>query len=61
MNGLSFELAPPAVAPDPNRVDVACFVGYVARRTAALPAGVRRALAEARWIGGPWGQSMRSR
>lgn len=56
MNGLSFELAPPAVAPDPNRVDVACFVGYVARRTAALPAGVRGALAEARWIGGPWGR-----
>jgi len=54
MNGLSFELAPPAVAPDPNRVDVACFVGYVGRRASALPAGVRTALAEARWIAGPW-------
>ncbi len=54
MNGLSFELAPPAVAPDPNRVDVACFVGYVGRRASALPASVRTALAEGRWIGGPW-------
>lgn len=54
MNGLSFELAPPALAPDQNRVDVACFVGYVARRTSALPARVRAALAEARWIDGPW-------
>ncbi len=54
MNGLSFELAPPALAPDQNRVDVACFVGYVARRSTALPASVRAALAEARWIDGPW-------
>jgi len=54
MNGLSFELAPPAVAPDPNRVDVACFVGYVGRRATALPASVHAALVEARWIDGPW-------
>ena len=54
MNGLSFTLAPPAAAADPNRVDVACFVGYVARRTTPLPVSVRAALAEARWIGGPW-------
>jgi hypothetical protein len=54
MNGLSFELAPPAVAPDPNRVDVACFVGYVGRRATPLPASVHTALVEARWIDGPW-------
>ncbi|TLD46827.1 MAG: hypothetical protein FAZ92_00886 [Accumulibacter sp.] len=54
MNGLSFELAPPAVAADPNRVDVACFVGYVGRRSTPLPASVRAALAAAGWIGGPW-------
>ena len=54
MNGLSFELAPPAVAPDPNRGDVACFVGYVGRRATPLPASVHTALVEARWIDGPW-------
>ena len=54
MNGLSFELAPPAPAPDPNRVDIACFVGYVARRATPLPAAVRAALAEARWTDGPY-------
>ena len=54
MNGLSFELAPLAPAPDPNRVDIACFVGHVARRATPLPANVRTALAEARWTSGPW-------
>ncbi|WP_291995003.1 phage tail protein [Candidatus Accumulibacter sp. ACC003] len=54
MNGVSFELAPPRVAADANRVDVACFVGYVGRRATALPANVRTALAETRWIAGPW-------
>ena len=54
MNGLSFELAPPAAAADPNRVDVACFIGYVARRPTPLVADVRKALAAAGWSGGPW-------
>ena len=54
MNGLSFELAPPAAAPEPNRVDIACFVGYIARRASRLPASVRAALAEARWVEGPY-------
>jgi hypothetical protein len=54
LNGLSFEIAPPAVAADPNRVDVACFVGYVGRRSTPLPASVRAPLAAAGWIGGPW-------
>ena len=49
MNGLSFELAPPAAAADPNRVDVACFIGYVARRQTPLVADVRKALAAAGW------------
>ena len=34
--GLSFEVAPPA-ATHPNRTDVACFVGAVARRRATAP------------------------
>ncbi len=54
MNGLSFALAPPVLAPDQNRTDVACFVGYVPRRTSPLPARVCAALAEAGWIDGPW-------
>ena len=54
MNGLSFELAPSAPTPDPNRVDIACFTGYVARRATPLPAAVRAALAEARWVDGPY-------
>ncbi len=57
MNGLSFELAPLTAAPDPNRVDIACFVGYVARRASRLPASVRTALAEARWADGPYARS----
>lgn len=54
MNGLSFELAPSAPAADPKRVDVACFVGYVARRAGRLPASVRAALTAARWVEGPY-------
>ncbi|HSD59251.1 MAG TPA: hypothetical protein VLC55_00155 [Burkholderiales bacterium] len=38
--GLSFEAAPPA-APHPNRTDIACFVGCVARRARALRAGLQ--------------------
>lgn len=54
MRGLVFERAAQAQRPDPNRVDIACFVGFVARRSGALPAGVRAALAHARWTDGPW-------
>jgi hypothetical protein len=54
MNGLSFEIAPPAAAADPNRVDVACFIGFVGRRSSPLPTGVRTALAAGGWLAGPW-------
>lgn len=54
MRGLAFESAPPALQADPNRVDIACFVGFVGRRPGALPAAVRTALARARWTDGPW-------
>ncbi len=54
MNGLTFELAAPAPQADPNRVDIACFVGFVGRRPTPLPAAVRAALAQARWTRGPW-------
>ncbi len=32
MNGLYFVVDPPVLAADPNRTDIACFVGYIARR-----------------------------
>lgn len=38
--GLSFEVAPPAAA-HPLRTDIACFVGTVARRRVAAPAGLQ--------------------
>src|SRR5262245_23247831 len=34
MSGLTFEDLAPAAAAAPNRADVACFVGFVARRVA---------------------------
>jgi hypothetical protein len=53
IGGLLFEdLAPPA-ASAPNRADIACFVGFVARRDGPLPPEIERWLAEHGWIGGP--------
>ncbi len=37
MSGLVFESAPPIVASAPNRSDIACFIGFVSRRSTALP------------------------
>ena len=48
MYGLRFETAAPPLRPDPNRIDVACFIGYVARRPGPLPASVIDALAAQR-------------
>ncbi|MDH5666854.1 MAG: hypothetical protein OEY86_02435 [Nitrospira sp.] len=42
MKGLQFETQAPIVAADPNRADIACFVGFVARRTKSpLPSFIR--------------------
>jgi hypothetical protein len=46
--GLSFEVAPPG-AVHPNRTDIACFVGAVARRRAATPVQ-RMPEVLARWL-----------
>ena len=55
LTGLTFETAQPPAAAAPNRADVACFIGMVARRPrVALPAGVRAQLRGTGWIGGPW-------
>jgi phage tail-like protein len=52
---LVFEVAAPPAAPDANRADVACFVGYVARRAGRpLPAPMRAQLDAAGWVNGLW-------
>ena len=58
VTGLYFETAPALPAVDPNRTDVACFIGYVARRARApLPAHMREELRRAGWLDGPWARS----
>lgn len=56
MLGLDFEIQAPVVAPDPNRTDIACFVGFVRRRGTVLSASVRRWLDEQGWTGPPYGR-----
>ncbi len=52
---LVFETAAPALRTAPERTDVACFVGFVARRRdQPLPMSVRRQLTDAGWVHGPW-------
>lgn len=52
--GLVFDTAPAARPSPPQRADVACFVGFVARRPGVpLPAAVRRQLESAGWARGP--------
>lgn len=50
MSGLLFKTAAPAATSSPNRADVVCFIGFVARRTAApLPSGLKTWLQEHGW------------
>ena len=49
MNRLIFEQESPVVAADPNRADIACFVGFIAKRKTAAPAHVTRWLHEQGW------------
>lgn len=54
MDGLSFVAAPPAARSDPARADIACFVGFVARRAGDLAAERRKlkaALEKLGWVG----------
>jgi uncharacterized protein len=58
LSGLQFQVAAPAGSVSPDRTDIACFIGYVARRPGvALPDDVKTALGVAGWRGGPWGRS----
>jgi hypothetical protein len=53
--GIVFQTAAPPVPPEPNRADIACFIGFVGRRPGTpLPPAVRAELAAAGWIEGPW-------
>jgi len=52
---LVFDNAAPLVPGEPERADVACFIGFVARRRERpLPAAVRAQLRDAGWVDGPW-------
>jgi hypothetical protein len=54
MDGLSFVAAAPPVESDPARADIACFMGFVARRAgplAAERATLQTALGELGWTG----------
>lgn len=54
---LIFETATPGLRTAPERADVACFVGFIARRREQLlPEAVRQQLREAGWVDGPWRQ-----
>ncbi|QHE85160.1 phage tail sheath C-terminal domain-containing protein [Hydrogenophaga sp. BPS33] len=54
---LIFETATPGLRTAPERADVACFVGFIARRREQpLPDAVRQQLREAGWVDGPWRQ-----
>jgi hypothetical protein len=58
LSGLQFQAAAPAGSVSPDRTDIACFIGYVARRPGvALPIDVHTALRAAGWLDGPWGRS----
>src|SRR5262245_41542608 len=55
MIGLDFATTGALAPADANRADVACFIGYVARRQQApLPSDVQTALRAGGWVDGPW-------
>jgi hypothetical protein len=52
---LVFEYSATTAEPDRYRADVACFIGFVARRAGApVPAAVRAQLTAAGWVDGIW-------
>ena len=51
MRGISFQYSRPIAPSDPNRMDIACFVGFVPRRHGtALPQELTDWLAQYRWL-----------
>lgn len=49
MFGLRFEAQAPVIESNPNRTDIACFVGFIGRRQTQVPAVITRWLAERNW------------
>jgi len=54
VTGLLFEEQAPVVASHPNRADVACFVGFVGRRTGPLPRQIQDWLVAEGWLAALW-------
>jgi hypothetical protein len=51
MSHVFFQVQPPIVPADPNRADIACFVGFVAqRKDAIIPAELRGWLCRQNWL-----------
>lgn len=57
MNGLVFQDQLPVTVSHPNRTDIACFVGFVARRQTPLPTLIKRWLDEQGWTTPPYQRS----
>ncbi len=58
LSGLRFETPVPPAAVAPERTDIACFIGYVARRPGVpLPDDLIAGLQARGWVGGPWGKA----
>jgi hypothetical protein len=53
MTGLVFEVEPPLILPVPNRADVACFIGLVARRDTDIPEALHKWLIARGWLQSP--------
>ena len=49
MPGVLFTEAAPTAGVSPNRADVACFIGFVQRRSTAVPPSVKEALVAGGW------------
>jgi uncharacterized protein len=52
--GLSFTTQAPKIQINPNRSDVVCFVGFIARRRTVVPETIRQWLQEQGWQRGPY-------
>lgn len=52
--GLRFTTQAPKIKIDPNRSDVACFVGFIGRRRSPVPEAIRQWLQDQGWQRGPY-------
>ena len=54
MAGLRFTTEAPLIATDPNRSDVACFVGFVGRLRSQVPSAILQWLKDRGWYNSPY-------